>query len=339
MTSAIALFGNGSWLSTAANYVSKETHNSTDHGKLPWQLMCRGMPFSKLWSPGVDSYPDPVGTDFVSLCGWHDQGLFEGYMADEDKLLQLTRHFLGAFAPAGIHYNNSEERSLRNTESLLNVAMFVANRALLTLVSPEVGPGSYDLTGRKIYSSPGVTVHKPVLSKAAFVVLSLSIGLQLLGLGYLTYYLYRFPTWSNQLDAMAMARIGASLDHRGVLPAIGPVSRKDVDSLQTVEGLIGVVEKVPHRENSMTRLVSPDLHAADGSEVELQQLTSTGEGCTNAEVRSPDVELGLGASGAILSTNVPRRSPYVLGMKKAWKATFITRVPSPVDGDERRADI
>jgi hypothetical protein len=36
--------------------------------------------------------------------------------------------------------------------------MFVANRALLTLVSPEVGSAEYDLTGRKIYTSSGVTV-------------------------------------------------------------------------------------------------------------------------------------------------------------------------------------
>jgi hypothetical protein len=352
MTSAIALFGNGSWLSTAANYVSKEPYNSTDHEKLPWQLMCRGMPFSKLWSPGVNSFPEMVRTDLVSLCGWHDRGLFDGYQSDENDLLQLTHQFLGVFAPVGVYSNDSEERSLRNTKSLLNVAMFVANRALLTLLSPEVGPGTYDLTGRKIYNSPGVTVQKPVFSKATLIVLSVLIGLQLLGLGYLTYYLYRFPTWSSQLDAMAMARIGASLDHRGVLPAIGPVSKKDLDSLQTVEGLIGIVEKVPYRESSQTRPVSSDLNtadasdvelqqlnsveegdtsAADGSEVELQQLNSTEEGCTSAEVHSSGVELGLGASGAILSTIVPRRSPYVLGMKKAWRATFISRVPSSVD--------
>jgi hypothetical protein len=289
------------------------------------------MPFGKL---GYGSFLENGQDNFVSRCGGMDNGLFEGYEPDENDLLLLTHQFMSAFA-------QTEKKQLRNindTENLLKVALFVANRALLTLLSPEVKYSSSGVTGRKIYTSPGVTVQRPVLSKAALIILSVLLGLQLLGLGYLTYYLYRFPTWSDQLDAMAMARIGASLDHRGVLPAIGPVSKKDLDSLQTVEGLIGIVEKEPYRESSQTRLVSSDLHAAGGSDVELQQLTSTEEAQKSPEVRSPDVELGLGASGAILSTNVPRRSPYVRGMKKAWGATFITRVPSPAEEDERRAE-
>jgi hypothetical protein len=328
MTSAIALFGNGSWLSTAANYVSRKAHNSTDHDKVPWQLLCRGMPFSKLWPPGLDSFPDPVRTDFVNLCGWRDQGLFDGYQADEDDLLRLTHYFLSAFAPSGVSTNNSEERSLRNTESLLNVTMFVANRALLTLLSPEVqevGDGGYDLTGRKIYSSPGVTVQRPVLSNTALSVLSALVGLQLLGLGYLTYYLYRFPTWSDQLDAMAIARIGASLSHRGVLPAIGPVSKKDLAVLQNVGGLIGIVEKSPRRESSMTRSLSPNPDATGGLEVELQRLTSTEEGRNRAEDSSLEIELGIDGLGPILTTKSQRRSPYILGLKRAYTATFISR--------------
>jgi hypothetical protein len=338
MTSAIALFGNGSWLSTAANYISKQPHNSTDidDSKLPWQLMCRGMPFSKLWLPGVDSFPDPVPIDLVSVCGWRDQqSVFNGYEADEYDLMRLTHHFLGSFAPPDVTFgikpdqsnNTSKKRSLRNTESLLDVSIFVANRALLTLLSPEVGSVSYDLTGRKIYTSPGVTVQRPVLSKAALIVLSVLLGLQLLGLGYLTYYLYRFPTWSGQLDAMAMARIGAYLHHQGVLPAIGPVSKKDRAVLQTVGGLIGIVEKSPHRESSMTRfLSSANLDVTDGSEVELHRLTSNEVGYDkDVEDSSTDVELGLDGSGPILTTTSPRRSPYVLGLKRAYRATFISR--------------
>jgi hypothetical protein len=295
--------------------------------------MCRGMPFSKLWLPGVDSFPDPVLTDFVSLCGWRQQSLFDGYQADEGDLLRLTHQFLRAFGPVNVTLgvkinqsnNDSKSRSLRNTESLLDVAMFVANRALLTLLSPEIDSVSYDLTGRKIYSSPGATVQRPVLSKATLIVLSVLLGLQILGLGYLTYYLYRFPTWSRQLDAMAMARIGAHLDHRGVLPAIGLVSKEDRAILQTVGGLVGIVEKSPLRENSVTRSLSPNLDATDGSEVELHRLTSNEVGRRNVEDSSTDVELGLDGSGPILTTNLPRRSPYVLGLKRAYRATFVSR--------------
>jgi hypothetical protein len=333
MTSAIALFGNGSWLSTAVDYESTKPHNSSDHGKLAWQLMCRGMPFSNLWVPGRDSFPDSVPRDFVSMCGWDQQSLFGGYQADEDELLRLTHQFLGAFAPTDItsgtrfhqSNNNSKSRSLNNTESLLNVALFVANRAILTLVSPEVDSASYDLTGRKIYSSPGVKVQRPVLPKATLIVLSVLLGLQLLGLGYLTYYLYRFPTWTGQLDAMATARIGARLEHRGVLPAIGPVRKRDRAVLETVGGLVGIVEKSPRRESSISSFLSPNMGVTDGSEVELHRLTSNEVGCKNDEDSSTDIELGLDGSGPILTTNTPRRSPYVLGLKRAYTATFISR--------------
>jgi hypothetical protein len=144
---------------------------------------------------------------------------------------------------------------------VLSTAMFVANRAFLTLLSPNVSRSkqrlqSY-LTGRKIYTSPGVTVQKPVLSRAALIVLSVLIGLQVLVLGYLTYYLYRVPTWPDQLDAMAMTCIGASLDHRGVLPAIGSVNEKDLAALQNVGALIGIVE-----ENPVSRKLSNQIYIA-----------------------------------------------------------------------------
>ncbi|KAI4947739.1 hypothetical protein J4E91_006561 [Alternaria rosae] len=77
---------------------------------------------------------------------------------------------------------------------------------------------------------------------------------------------------------MAMARIGASLHDRGVLPAIGPVSNEDLDALQTVSGLIGIVEKSPRGRSSMTRSVSPDLITTDGSGAELQRLDLAEEG-------------------------------------------------------------
>jgi hypothetical protein len=332
-TSAIALFGNGSWLDTAAKYVSRKPHNSTDHNKLPWQLMCRGMPFSKLWLPGVSSFPDMVRADFVSICGSRQQSWFNGYQADEDDLSRLLHYFLGGFAPteatSGIKTDQSNStgktRSLANTESLLDVAIFVANRALLTLVSPEVGSAEYDLTGRKIYTSPGVTVQRPVLSKAGLIVLSVLLGLQLLGLGYLTYYLYRFPTWSGQLDAMAMARIGARLHHQGVLPPIGPVSKEDRAILQTVGGLVGIVEKSPRRERSMPRSLSHNVEVTDDLEVELHRLTSNGIGYIDNEDSSTDVELELDGSGPILTTDSPRRSPYILGTKRAIRAIFISR--------------
>jgi hypothetical protein len=100
-----------------------------------------------------------------------------------------------------------------------------------------------------------------------------------------------------------------------------------------VGGFISIVEKSPRRESSMTRFVSPDLATTDGSEVELQWLTSTGEGHESVKDGNTGVDLGLNASGPILTTNLPRRSPYVLGMKRAWKTTFASRETSSVDDE------
>jgi hypothetical protein len=334
MTSALALFGNGSWLSTAANSMSNRTYHSDDPNnkqKLLWQLICRGMPFSKLFLPSDFGAALKESEAFVSLCGSLERKMFDGYGPVRTDLLRATQHLIAAFAPVVDLSSDSKEKTLYSSESLLRCAMFVANRAFLTLLSPDgVRDKERDLTGRKIYTSPGISVQKPTLSKATLIVLSVLIGIQLLGLGYLTYYLYRVPTWSDQLDAMAMARIGASLGNRGVLPAIGPVSKRDFDVLQTMGGLIGIVEKSSRCESSTTRSVSPDLVATHGSEVELQRLILTRKGPKSVKDGSTSVELGLDGSGPILITHLPRRSPYVLGLKKAWRTTFISRERSSV---------
>jgi hypothetical protein len=51
------------------------------------------------------------------------------------------------------------------------------------------------------------------------------------------------PTWTGALDAMVIARIGASLGDQGVLPPMGPVDEKDINALRNVDGLVGIVEK------------------------------------------------------------------------------------------------
>jgi hypothetical protein len=163
--------------------------------------------------------------------------------------------------------------------------------------------------------------------------MSVLIGLQLLGLGYLTYHLYRVPSWSDQLDAMAMARIGASLHHQGVLPAIGPVSKQDPDALQTVGGLIGIVEKSPRRDSSASESVLPDIAATDGSAVELQRLTSPDQGASSVRHRVVGVELGLDAPGPILTTKQAHRSLYVLGMKRVWRRLFASKKTTSVDDE------
>jgi len=281
MTSALALFGRGSWLSSAANYVSNASSNVTGHNgdykDASWHLFCHGMPFlnlgllfdkANLSSLNEDLHKrELVRTGgFANACDLTDQATLNGEEARERHVRLATQHLLAAFAPSDV------TETYINPETMLTAAMFVANEAFLTTLLSEAKEEQAPPGGRIIYTSPGFAMQKPFLSRLALIVLSLSIGLQLLGLGYLAYYIYRAPTWSGQLDAMAMARIGASLHSRGVLSAIGVVSKEDIAGLKTVGGLIGVIEKPPRRKTSMTRFVLPELAHAGGLEVQSQWL-------------------------------------------------------------------
>lgn len=338
MTSALALFGNGSWLKTAAQHVSNYSYNGTHQTgdyfdeNPSWQLFWRGLPFSNLWTPG-NGYNELVwkDRDFVSQCGYLEERMFDDIRITNHDLFETTQQFFAAFAPG---FNGGKNQTLDTAQSLLEIAMFVANRAFVTWLSPDSSRNTLDiLDGRHIYTSPGAAVPKPVLSKSSIIIMSLLIGLQLLGLGYLIYYLYRVPSWSNQLDAMAMARIGASLHHQGVPPAIGPVSKQDLNVLHTVGGLIGIVEKNPRRDSSASESVLPDPAATDGSAVELQRLTSPEQGASRVRHGVISVELGLNAPGPILTTKQAHRSLYVLGMKRVWRGLFASGKTTPVDDE------
>jgi hypothetical protein len=88
-------------------------------------------------------------------------------------------------------------------------------------------------------------------------------------------------------------------------------------ALQTVGSLVGIVEKRPRRGSSMARSLSPEPGIADDSDIELQRLNSTRQGCKNFKDVVTDVELGLDAPRSILTTDVPRQSSYVLGCEES----------------------
>ncbi|EDU41293.1 predicted protein [Pyrenophora tritici-repentis Pt-1C-BFP] len=77
------------------------------------------------------------------------------------------------------------------------------------------------------------------LSASILIVISLLILIQALGLAYLAYYIYQVPTWTDMLDAMAVARIANSLD-KADIPALGLVDRRDLEGLRGISALVGV---------------------------------------------------------------------------------------------------
>jgi hypothetical protein len=157
-----------------------------------------------------------------------------------------------------------KKQDLERLSALLQIGAFVSNQALLNHFTPTekhglVGGGNF--RGRKVYTSPGSPVLKPTMTTGAMIAVSLLIGLQLLGLGCLTWYIYHVPSWTGALDAMAVAHIGARLGKQDILlDGVSGDRERDARALHQVDGLIGVV----HVEEGQ-----------DGSDTELQQLRRT----------------------------------------------------------------
>ena len=122
-----------------------------------------------------------------------------------------------------------------------------------------------------MYTSPGELVQKPIVTRAVLIVLSSLIGLQLVGLAYLMYYIYHVPTWTGALDAIAMARIGATLSDNMSLPFDAEVELRDIERLKDVDGLVGLQP----RNSGKNNVDSGSVHQDRGEDVELQQLRWT----------------------------------------------------------------
>jgi hypothetical protein len=59
------------------------------------------------------------------------------------------------------------------------------------------------------------------------------------GLGVLVWYIYTIPTWTPQLNALAVAQMAQSIPD-GHLPPLGPISDTEMKKLEGLDGLVGV---------------------------------------------------------------------------------------------------
>jgi hypothetical protein len=296
--SAIALFSNTSYFHNIVSYSENITYStaSSKNGSIGWQRLCAGMPFSSLFVAPRGTFPQPN-----KYCIAADLSISAGFKPTQLDLLNTRRTWIGAFKPDGV------SNPMQNVEGLLQVSMFVANRALLTFYSPSIdGDEGYDKwRGRAIYSSPGRLVQKPVVSTAALIIISLLIGAQLIGLAYLAYYIYHVPTWTGRLDAMAIARVGASLAEKDILPPIGGVTKEHIEALKDEDGLVGIVETQEGSELRMRATSSNTSHTDISDDVELQHLKRPGKGTyMSVDGQASPRQLGLGAPGVIRSNTM-----------------------------------
>ncbi|KAF3031518.1 hypothetical protein E8E12_000544 [Didymella heteroderae] len=281
ITSVLALFGPASWLNGLANLTSArdEDRNTLDtlNSDQPAVLssLCDALPFRHFtFSPLGDTY------------GHEDCG---------NSMLRLM-----------MTYSDHMSRWSQNTtaESRLSAAMLLANQAALTSHAQGILPWQRD-TGREIYTAPGIKVRKPDVSLPSLIILSVIVGVQILGLLWLGCWIFMWPTWTRTLNAMAIARVAASID-RSLLPPLGIVGQNDWEKLAHVDGLIGVeLHEVATEQLRGTGTVLSENATDEDIEMRALSVASTvgkmpaSEAVPASAGRRAIVSLGLGGPGLI----------------------------------------
>ncbi|KAM0550774.1 hypothetical protein ACHAPJ_008637 [Fusarium lateritium] len=171
------------------------------------------------------------------------------------------------------------------TEQALEMAMFFANEALLT-TSARKRDADYinwqRVGARPIYFNAGSVVTKPKKDMAAVICITILIGLQVVGLCLLMGFILRTPTWTNTLDADALAQIGGQLKEWG----------EPRPELRDIPGVVGVDNTRRNAESSSVRLST----SQDGSlQSRPVHLSLGGEGLVNKSAMK-----GMGASSTVI---------------------------------------
>ncbi|GAW20596.1 hypothetical protein ANO14919_101040 [Xylariales sp. No.14919] len=119
----------------------------------------------------------------------------------------------------------------------LTAAAFFANEATLTRAAT---PKGLSTDAGYVYTSAGVTVHKPSIPLPAVIVISILLGVEVLAVLALLAFIYRKPTFTSRLDALVIATIGAQLSATGVeLPHLNEAGKAWHKILQEHDGVIG----------------------------------------------------------------------------------------------------
>jgi hypothetical protein len=236
MTTALAMFGNTSFF-YAASMADKESSNQTINS------ICEqaSLPLTGL---GLQN-SQHQWCNRAGLRSYETAPSMEGFMAS---------YFEGF-------------RDGNRTENMLEMGMFFANEALLTTAASE-------RDARRIYFNPGTTITKPKRDMAAIICVSVLIGLQTIGLCVLMWYILHAPTWTDTLDADALAQIGGQLKEWGE-------QRPDPTELSGVVG------------------IDSARHDADASSVRLSTAHDT-------SVHSRPIHLSLGGEGLITRSAMKR---------------------------------
>ncbi|KAI7554497.1 hypothetical protein KC331_g507 [Hortaea werneckii] len=343
MTAAIAMFGNSSFFPTATGYKNDAAYNAStaDLGnRRPTRMeeICRAgkVPFANLkWNLFAEL---PLGScrgEYYSDLYFEDEDATRSRDRLEDTLYAILVRFSTSTLANGVEV--PEGSASPEASELLETAMFFANKELLTSTASQF----WFESGRKIWYSPGSLIIRPSVSPAALGVISTLIFLQVAGLITLLWYIYSVPTWTSSLNSVAVAQLTRHLANDD-LPAIGRLDDKSLRKLESLDGMVGVLqedEMVQEKERQASSAsegteegagaasARQSSSSADRASGEIQESIEAGQtqtqieeqDCSAADVSGSLMVLARGASGPIT-----KRTRRQWKREHASPATFCT---------------
>jgi hypothetical protein len=137
--------------------------------------------------------------------------------------------------------------------------MYFANQATLQVATTRDAESirlRYPL--HLIVHAEGIPVRTPVVSTVALSVVTVLVGLQVAGIAALVWYIYTMPTWTDTLDALAVAGVTSQLIERegGFLRSDGfwDTTEKQLKEMNKLDGLVGVVDATDGEPGDSTPL-------------------------------------------------------------------------------------
>ncbi|KAK2799563.1 hypothetical protein FQN51_006877 [Onygenales sp. PD_10] len=224
-TLAEALFGNSSFIATRSRHPLSYTRETK-------------------WSRGSDNCVDLAPMASL-LSDRYLDGTLQRYDMEcinehdpSDMPFQVS-NWLALFFTPGISYyssfdGNNEERPYQ-MELAFTAAIYLAHSNWLLHTIPYGEDSlsiSYDL---------GADASFPTISLAAMIIISILLGISLIGLGGLAIYASFSRTWTGSLDAFVMLALGAALgrdDTTGPVPPLG-ASTANTEFLDRTPGWFG----------------------------------------------------------------------------------------------------
>ena len=215
LTAMLAIFGNGSFFDTVASHSSYSDSSGLLCDQLRQPFANLGISYDSLWQNALFNASNKRVRSSSPVCE-----SIPNQVSNDSLLLYALLNWLPNFSNADIS----------NAAFLL--ATYSASTAMFNPSNWPVGDDEF-----MIFSSPGLSIQKPVVSLPAIIVISILIALQLIGLTWLAFISSRRSTWTPSLNAFALLRMGAAL-HKD-LPLISATQATELAVLDDIPGWIG----------------------------------------------------------------------------------------------------